>query len=534
MAPDDHNQNDRDDKSDKASSGKPKKSRGSKGSKTQNNPNQDSPHNKPITWTDDADRALLLSMVLNSCGNGQRRKSGLSKVSWPSVADTMRAIGYSISKDSVNQRFLKHIIKDAQKTWPGLKAHHNLPGNDQADNGDDIQEAGGPPRQPIVQPRRPPHGAPSHTGAPNPSNMAPHSYVGVPTYNPSNPMNASFHGVGTAGGYTANNEQAPSFYGTHGMHPSMYPGMQPYMQPGNGQGMQFGNGQAMGSYPGMQPSDGNMSHPENASMPLLDRSGTPVPMHGSRALSIRSHSSQSMRRSSTPAVQSRSRPHHQHATGDDPDNSVGSIYPPPPDPNAPMPDPYNQGRSSGGGTATPHNAGMQFGGSYTQEYPAPTPVQQQQHSSIFGGGFATHYDGTPIAPNLYMEPTGPQFGSYQQQGFGSGVPAPEAAYTAAQPAQNRPMFGMASMSAMNSRGNNAPIADMGVPSTPGNGDQSPEEVRANILRTYSPRTANNIIRDMESKVQHRAGQTKRKGDDLDPRADDPKKPKRDGDGGATA
>ncbi|XDG04246.1 hypothetical protein ABKA04_003861 [Annulohypoxylon sp. FPYF3050] len=90
---------------------------------------QEDRHYPPMQWDAEKDRALLFSMVINTCGNGQAPSCGSPKVPWPSVAASMQVMGYEISKDAANQRYLKHIIKEFPKKYEGLRTHHPFNSN---------------------------------------------------------------------------------------------------------------------------------------------------------------------------------------------------------------------------------------------------------------------------------------------------------------------------------------------------------------------------------------------------------------------
>ncbi|KAI1092624.1 hypothetical protein F5B19DRAFT_492264 [Rostrohypoxylon terebratum] len=98
-------------------------------------------HFPPINWDSEADNALMFAMVINACGNGQSRECKKPKVPWPNVAASMQAMGYKITKDSANQRFLKHLIKDYPTKYEELRKLHpfnsNGQGDDQSDDDDE-------------------------------------------------------------------------------------------------------------------------------------------------------------------------------------------------------------------------------------------------------------------------------------------------------------------------------------------------------------------------------------------------------------
>ncbi|OTA70318.1 hypothetical protein K449DRAFT_427844 [Hypoxylon sp. EC38] len=77
-----------------------------------------------VHWNDEADKALLMSMVILATSNGQEKKaasftsaSGQVKawnkieLPWQAVADVMAKMhDVQLSKDSANQRYLKHLL----------------------------------------------------------------------------------------------------------------------------------------------------------------------------------------------------------------------------------------------------------------------------------------------------------------------------------------------------------------------------------------------------------------------------------------
>ncbi|KAI1443434.1 hypothetical protein F5Y02DRAFT_393037 [Annulohypoxylon stygium] len=68
-------------------------------------------------------------MVVNTCGNGQAPNCGSPKVPWPNVAASMQAMGYNISKDAANQRYLKHIVKEFPENFEKLRELHPFNSN---------------------------------------------------------------------------------------------------------------------------------------------------------------------------------------------------------------------------------------------------------------------------------------------------------------------------------------------------------------------------------------------------------------------
>ncbi|KAI0376014.1 hypothetical protein F5Y04DRAFT_286378 [Hypomontagnella monticulosa] len=76
----------------------------------------------PIEWNEEANHHLLMVMLSQVCSNGAESDKNKKKVAWAEVAETMNLLGYAVSKDAVNQRYLKHIlikfnkeIKDAKE-----------------------------------------------------------------------------------------------------------------------------------------------------------------------------------------------------------------------------------------------------------------------------------------------------------------------------------------------------------------------------------------------------------------------------------
>ncbi|KAI1140468.1 hypothetical protein F5Y05DRAFT_411520 [Hypoxylon sp. FL0543] len=86
-----------------------------------------------IEWTPDNDRHLMMALVFLAVANGQDKAnkkvtnpSGKDwekiNLPWQKVADTMATFlgRETVSKDAVNQRYLKHILVDYKNEFPEL------------------------------------------------------------------------------------------------------------------------------------------------------------------------------------------------------------------------------------------------------------------------------------------------------------------------------------------------------------------------------------------------------------------------------
>ncbi|KAL7622917.1 hypothetical protein AAE478_006596 [Parahypoxylon ruwenzoriense] len=73
----------------------------------------------PVSWDDKSDRDLLLAMLFNSKGTGP--EPGKLKVPWEPTARTFQALGYEgVSKDAINQRWLKQLLPGLKRDVPAL------------------------------------------------------------------------------------------------------------------------------------------------------------------------------------------------------------------------------------------------------------------------------------------------------------------------------------------------------------------------------------------------------------------------------
>ncbi|KAI1418731.1 hypothetical protein F5Y13DRAFT_5768 [Hypoxylon sp. FL1857] len=103
---------------------------------------------KRVTWDADMDQKLLMAMTILATSNGQEKlavktttatgqEKGWRKIelSWQVVADIMGSFtgNLELSKDAVNQRFLKHILPHYKAQYP--EAFTNPPHADDVDGG---------------------------------------------------------------------------------------------------------------------------------------------------------------------------------------------------------------------------------------------------------------------------------------------------------------------------------------------------------------------------------------------------------------
>ncbi|KAI2625815.1 hypothetical protein GGR54DRAFT_515873 [Hypoxylon sp. NC1633] len=75
---------------------------------------------KKVTWGDQGKLDLAMAMLASAVSNGCKPQRGKVKVNWQNVASNLALMGYDVSKDSVNQKYLKDILPHYAKSHPGL------------------------------------------------------------------------------------------------------------------------------------------------------------------------------------------------------------------------------------------------------------------------------------------------------------------------------------------------------------------------------------------------------------------------------